>query len=489
MGAELFVRVEGVNLGNFIEDVHDLSTIRGGSFLLLEAVDRVQQHFHLEAISTGASSGFFAGPDGDAEKLRTDVEAFLGSDEQLRHATFVVDVVRGDFASARESLIALNRWRQFQQPTVAIPSRGQTPGARACALDHVRPASKTIVTGDGKHKEVSASVNVRRQFGRDRKQSFYARELKKLKDANLDGLIEQVERSEFVADIEALAADPDRKSLDGKIAVVYFDGNRFGEIQKNCRNRADLSRFDQTLKGYRQRALAALLQLVFDDRSGWVTKAGEIRLETLLWGGDEVLWVVPAWKGWELLSLFYEVSASWKFGGPLTHAGGVVFCHRSAPIHRMTKIAKELAQSAKDEIVAGAPNTHAARDLFAYQVLESFDEIGPDFAKFREKRALTDTTADLVLHGGGLRDVVTYMDVLRKQFARSKLHEIVLALRDKREHTSALIETTVSELSAEGRKALDDLFRFFGAETVGRSSDAAAKWLHIVELWDYAIQG
>ncbi|HEV2719552.1 MAG TPA: hypothetical protein VG323_06005 [Thermoanaerobaculia bacterium] len=476
MDPALYVRVEGVNLVNFVEDVHDLSTIRGGSFLLLDAVDRVRERFALQPISTGASSGFFAAPDGDSARLRGDIEAFLHDDPQLRHATFVVDVFRDEFLAARESLAAMNRWRQFQQPTVAVPSHPPRPAHEECALDHVRPAADSFHDAENRKKPVSASVKVRRDFGRQQKKAFYARELKKLGDA---ALAARVATSDFVLDLETLAAEEDCVSLDNKIAVIHFDGNKFGSIQRNCRTREELESFDRTIKTYRRTALARLLQQISDRPKQWWTPDGQIRLETLLWGGDELTWVVPAWKGWEVVALFYDVSSSWTFGKtPLTHAGGVVFCHRAAPIHRMTKIAKKLAESTKGDT---APGSHAEGDRFAYQVLESFDEIGPDFEAFRSARLPGGITGDLILRAAGLGAVAAHADVVRRQFPRSKLHDIVIAIRDRRD-PKPLIDSVVADLPRDAGDALQQLFQYFGGER-------PASWLHLAELWDYAIEG
>ena len=38
---QYYLRVEGVNLAHFVYDTQDLSTVRGGSLLLLRAVDEV----------------------------------------------------------------------------------------------------------------------------------------------------------------------------------------------------------------------------------------------------------------------------------------------------------------------------------------------------------------------------------------------------------------------------------------------------------------
>ena len=54
---EYYFRVEAVNLYNTIFDTNDISTTRGGSFLLLNAVERLKELDRLEPISIGASAG------------------------------------------------------------------------------------------------------------------------------------------------------------------------------------------------------------------------------------------------------------------------------------------------------------------------------------------------------------------------------------------------------------------------------------------------
>lgn len=539
MDATLYVRLEGVNLDNFVFDVHDLSTIRGGSFLLLDAVRRVRERFKLTAISTGASSGFFTVPPGngtrDATALRGEIERFLNDadgpprpedeTEQLKHATFVVDVYSGEdsddgFATAHESLMAMNRWRQFQQPTVAVPAHADVQDE--CAFDHVRPATRTIKKKEGEEyvkKPASASVFARRTFGIEKKKSFYEAELRQLAESIGDGPSAADEHyavtalagteMKFTNDLEVIADDKDQGSLNGKIAVVYFDGNKFGSIQKNC-DRTDLETFDRTVKSYRGTALFRLLRAINTDSRGWLT-SGEIRLETLLWGGDELIWVVPAWKGWSVLQLFYQTSRDWQFTmedksvKPLTHAGGIVFCHHVAPIHRITALAKKLADSCKESFdkMPKPADDHASRDVFAYQVLESFDHIGTDFDTFRKTRVPPDrrdlSVRELIVHGAGMDKATAAFDVVRRTFPRSKLHQIVALIRDQEgENASSMmekIEKTVGDLRPEGKRAVIELLSFFDPPSMedAKKTDswkmARTGWYHIAELWDYAICG
>lgn len=127
--------MEGVNLSSFVLDTDDLSTVRGASLLLLDSVRWIKQEIKtptLKPVTTGASSGIFEfevlDQNGDekqkvAEAVRDVVQMRLRDDPKFKHATFVVDVVGAteNFVTDREWLIALNRFRQMNSPTVAVP--------------------------------------------------------------------------------------------------------------------------------------------------------------------------------------------------------------------------------------------------------------------------------------------------------------------------------------------------------------------------------
>ena len=125
------LRIEGVNLDHFVCDTADLSTVRGGGLMLLKAITKAEAylrdaigHSRVRALSTGASSGFFALelPDDpatpSAQKLVEGLRVMLATDGSLSQATFVVSLVpySGNFARDRETLLALNRHQQMNRP-------------------------------------------------------------------------------------------------------------------------------------------------------------------------------------------------------------------------------------------------------------------------------------------------------------------------------------------------------------------------------------
>lgn len=502
---QYYLRLEGVNLDNFIYDTQDLSTVRGGGLLLLcapehaksylEGLKAVKQITALETICTGASSGIFRFEcaEDTVEEIRRGVEEHLrkvpisldgsstGKAAALRHATFVVNVVgasdeKGDptaFDLDRERLIALNRWRQMRSPSLAPPSKPTSaPDKKICEVDLVRPAARPGVLVGDTVCCVSESVYCRRRYGQSQKQEFYKRET-------------QIALGEFVQDLDQLTDFRDKGNLHHKMAVIYLDGNGFGKLQRQACGTAELQkRFDEYLRGSQKGLLRSLLENIRADIASearpnshsdwrwWDGSTHRIRFETLLWGGDEIIWVVPAWQGWRVLGFFYQRARHWTFQKHrLTHAAGLVFCHRNAPIHRIKRVAIELAGLAKEKDRAG--------NLFAYQVLESFDHPGGDLRALRKRRCPPGLSwQDLVLEGEKMGLAIGTMAEFKRRFPKRRLHRIVQDLLSRGVWAArGAIQEAEADLDHEGKKALDRLKGCFG--------EGAALWLHVLDLWDY----
>jgi hypothetical protein len=521
-----YLRIEGVNLNNFVDETQDLSTIRGGSLLLLQAVKDAQSTYSgLTEISTGASVGFFsftAGGDDEAGQLRDDVDGFLNKDN-YRHATFVVDVTResgtNSFPKDRERVLALNRWRQMAAPQIAVPSYSDT-ALSECDLDGIRPAT----VKDKKFKDtlnnVSASVAARREYGFSKKQSFVRDELNHInKGATV--------KTSFAWHFDQITKDGSRGNLDRKMAVIFFDGNGFGRIQSGLEDSKALTAFDVGIKTYRREWLASLVERM-NAEEGWIVhvddeatkdedKKPHYRFEVLLWGGDEACIVVPAWKGWRVLMDFFAASAGWTnpvaSGEKLKHAVGIVFCHHNAPIRRIKELAKRLCERAKER----------SRDesYVLYEILESFDNIGKSLdthlitrcPKTNGAKVLTSKQwieESLILDGERLNATdFAIMPRLKETLPRRKLVKFAQSLLAECPSlaidTGALRDllTACGGLAEADRSNLKKLIAGFGAdadrwltliqhpgvEDLAEQCDDANPvwWLHINALWDYMV--
>lgn len=473
---DYYLRIEGVNLDNYVYDTNDLNTIRGGGLLLLEAINTVKVSLGSDAgpqrlraqgitlrdpetITSGASWGlirFGVASDAEAAEVARAVYDIVNGEATLKHATFVVDVLskgKDSYVSDRNRLTALNRWRQMQSTSVAVPA----PGSQVvCQLDRVRPAvpDKQRIKQDWKF--VSKSVLSRRDYGKDQKTGFYKKRT-------------HTQDETFVEDFDELTAAEDHKSLHHKMAVIYLDGNGFGALQRrHCKDEKTQRAFDQYLrKECQQGALTTLLSDIKTD-ADW-KNGNKIRLETLLWGGDEVIWVVPAWKAWWMLGSFFRIAEEWSFKEEsLTHAGGLVFCHHNAPIRRIKDLAKRLGDVAKEE--------SRDRNLVAYQVLESFDHAGNDLTAFRNRRCPAAIKArDLLLDGNGMLNITDAVSNIRKNLPKRQLHRLVQSLYADADKAST-IEDDFQEMEEIG-DSIDQIKTYFGG--------GYACWLHLFDLWDY----
>ena len=453
------LRMEGVNLSHFVYDTQDLSTIRGGGLQLLNAATAAGEFLKtrgsVEALIQSASIGLFRVESAKSpEAVRAEVEGLLAS--KFPHATFVVDVneTQEDSIDSRALLLAKNRWRQMQAPTVIYPSlEGVTKSTEVCEIDMVRPAARG--------ERHSASVVSRKRFGKDRKQKFYIDEMERAGPVDPD-----LRNLTFTHDFDDLCGKSRNwGNLADKMAVVHLDGNQFGAIQaKHCGLERQVRNFSQGLRCAQAGFLTKLLKRADPDPEWRNSDYKRIRLETLLWGGDEIIWVVPAWKGWELLQFFFEECASnprpeWNPAVyPLTYAAGLVFCHQKAPIHTITKLANDLVGQVKD-----VDENDRYKNRFVYQVLESFDHIGKVGERYKR----------LVLAGEMMPRIAEAMPQVRESVSRKKLHRILKAKPgpERTEIEASIKKELISAGAAKALALIEDL------------KDVA--WEHLGELWDY----
>jgi len=471
-----YLYVQAVNLDNFIGDTQDLSTIRGGGLLLLRATERIKNKFkQLEIISTGASSGLFK----SNTDLKQQVIDYLKQDIKLKHATFLVNSIPvSDFYTDRETLIALTRWQQMQSATVIYPEL-QSLEHTICEVDFIRPSNPNHSMTKGEDTiTVSESVYQRRRYGNGQKRTFYRQEIEKLENSPIN--IKDVK--DFIREFNELTEDKKQDNLNGKMAVIYLDGNQFGKIEKHMCKEGDkdgLKEFDNTVKMHRRLFLANLLKETLG-KPTWTTPENRHRLEILLWGGDEMILVVPAWQGWWTLNYFFQCAKNWTVLDPapkssdmkLTHAAGLVFCHHHAPIHRITKLAKELAQLAK--------NKNRTTNYMAYQVLESFDYTGDDLEKFRQQRCPEGiNSSDLIISGENMDKVLSAVSPVKRIVSKGKIYRLVEAyLQGSEVEQTELTEEVEQILKSAGYDdKLNELANCFGKE--------ATLWIHLIELWDY----
>lgn len=485
------IRVEAVNFGSFILDTADLSTIRGGGLLLLEIEleDFAKESGLGPAVSYGASITNYevvCPGQAEADELCRRIETALGRKPEFAEASIFAAAaplagtdVNGWQAAVRDTRTAI-RWMQMQSPTVVYPNLIATD---IDPLDGVRPAKRRAdfwrksETGEAVEWVVSDVTYERRLNGVARKHRDYSKRF---------GC---PETQQFVNDLEQMS-DFKGKRLDGKVAVIHLDGNSFGQTfslqgkegyQKLATGiRENHRAFMGWLLGEKATDVDWLWSgTVYSNKGTEIKKRDAMRLETLVWGGDEITWVVPAWCGWWMLGEFFRQFGPVD-GVRLTHKAAIVFCHHKAPIQRITALVNTLADSAKD-----------GTNRMTYQVLESFDHLGVDATTLRDARlpALLQGTKALLVAGDSMLRLPAPLSEFRRRFPRSKLHRILQLYRSAEAEAAKLGKEELSENAMEGK--FGEIQAALGLDGgLTELQKTAATWIHIADLWDYvAIEG
>ncbi|MDD4273331.1 MAG: hypothetical protein PHG14_06335 [Desulfobacter postgatei] len=550
---EYYLRAEGVNLGNFVYDTSDLATIRGGSLLLLDAMDIVAEEIEKQipkpdsekideqinnirneiiaikhdkklskkeietekkklrkemkklekgkksgrayspTLTKGASWGLFKfqAELAQAQAVVAAVKKRFADDDRYRHACFVVNIYSPDktdeaYVISRAKAQTLNRFEQLLEPSFALSVEGEN----ICSFDKIRPAdSPGFVPGEQGKDYISESVSVRRRYGQDVKRDpavFYGKRTLGTDFSSLS----------ITKDLEQLSRcsrDLDYSHLNNKMAVIYLDGNEFGKKQQQCTNPEEQRMFDQQTRTGREKLLRDLLIEITCDVTDerWFFDRS-LRLETLLWGGDEIIWVVPAWQGWWMMKKFYQLAQDHiylqKTDGQretLYHGASLVFCKHKAPIQTIDSLSRTLAD------LFAKTSDLKKRNMFAYQVLESFDHAGSDIVGYRRMliQGLSEKDQDLLIDAKDMETIEQSIYGLKQlDFPRRKIYQIVNCYRRQDSDAADLLiqklfhETTAD--SAEEKRHKQDIKSLLD-EIQAVFSGSPIFWLHLMELWDY----
>ncbi len=541
-----FLKVEAVNFENAIFDTNQLSVVRGSSYALKQIIIQIEKRLvqaklpNYEAVTTASSTGIFCCEPKSMSKLRNIVKSYLNSKIEIDKVyfvpnelfTFVVnDVIANNYLIAKEQLTALGRFKQASSFSHALPNF-DTNAHSACALNGFLAADsdqKSIKAS--KDSKVSQSVNTRYRIGCGVRAGIYKQERE---DAcsKLSGLgaewderlkaLPDIDEYSFPSDLETLAGCHPKMSINGKVAVIYSDGNAFGEAQRkaieDAKGKRDPSEvkqeFDLKIRLERARYLTHLVDFLAS-KGALIEKDGKkiVLLETLLWGGDEMTLVVPAWIGLEVLLHYSENYMNVAIcEQKLTSSTGIVFCSHKTPIRKAEQAARELADAIKGR--AGG----RGESYFDYMVLESIDyptqslddfwttQYGPKIAKHRLPLKFNPDVQ--FLH----KRVATHLEALPRsgiyKLVDSALHHQLKTLADP-EHTdkqTALQQKGTADelplrkqrlLEAGGQpltQALNALMDIFLVMEEGKSPKPFSDqdtlfWLHILELYDYLAPG
>lgn len=466
-----YLRVEAVNLDYSVYDTHNISVIRGGSSMLLEAVNKLKNFPGLENVGTGASEGIFKFSASNAQEVKEMEEKVLAqlNADGGHFATFIISTIAANekdgFTRAVERLKSQARWRQYQQPSFVLPKK--TDLDEECFLDRVRPAAEPIPIGM-KEQNVSAAVKIRHREGRKIRNQLYRHLL-------------GVEKIEFTQDLETLSTGTDDGALEGKIAFIHLDGNRFGRIRdKLCQTENDLGKFQTLIQEQLQKpALQQILkEATAPKNSAFRTASGEIRLETLMWGGDEIEWVVPASQAWLVLQTFFKQVAGMKFKGVnLTYSAGMVFSHHNLPILQVRKYANQLCDLAKSSLEKDIAKLDETANRFVFLNMTAFDLISRDVEQFLNEFHKPAKAVDFIIAYPEMESLRNSLSNIKRYFPKNKLYEIIDALHSGKSEDE-IKKRAFTLISPSHRQttetALNELLAL-----------RANGWFLIADLWPY----
>jgi hypothetical protein len=560
--------LEGVNFVETLADTTTLSVIRGASLALLDApapalVFLQARNATYELIFGGASIALFratttaAGIERDAEALLLHLHGLgetpddTGATPPFAHLRFVAGTAPDDGAATGPAL-AQGAARRAQLAGWLPRRKSEAGTLRQCLFSQQRVAETTLTlredhaarygAQDGKVL-VSKSALARWHYGREERQRFYHRH--QGLSARLGTLIVTDNLQDMVA-LEPHQKDPKQDRYDryvnglplallGKLALVYADGNDFTAIRREMGGTPEaLGVFSERVKTVVMEGLAAAFGAVADHANGSHCRAAvfhdageekekrleQLRFETLLYGGDEIAFVAPAWFGLAMAAAFFEAvkgaTLQWNGGEwPLTFSMGIALAPVKMPIRASYELAEALSKSAKPAAKDEGADIPAAERRCNRLAIHAFESVEPPgngltalrrglFGDTRQERRddagrlWTAQHPLLALDGDGFEEAMAAFATLKKDRAvpRSQLFRMLRAAQwPQRGPTGfgahrALGDPQANEKAAEVFKDyLDGPGR--GATLTGwaeRLKDPAqaamAAWL-MTHLWDY----
>jgi len=312
----LVVSLEAQNFDMTLYDTNDLSVVRGASLWLDKLEDLCRNVLDecgatdLKRLETGSERVVFSYEGSDEGSIRNGLEASLARDLWPYFHVAVAFADSADTGKARNKSSQLRNW------TVRLPDVENSK--RPDELDRVRPATTTIQKGDNT-RHVSAMTAARLRYGKEERQLFWR--------ANIP------EGGRAADSLSDLVADPPSglpDSAQRKVALVHLDGDKFGKLAAK-----DPVRFNNDFSAFKSDLLKAVAHQAFD------VDKGLLRLEALIWGGDDMTFVMPSWQALEFLSVVQER------GKAATMTAAVVIAHHKSPIRQLNRLAGMISEEAK----------------------------------------------------------------------------------------------------------------------------------------------
>jgi hypothetical protein len=356
----MYCHIEGVNFDQTVFDTQDIATIRGSSLLLEELGDQVEkalEPFAPAKLEFGASKALFKLGRGTEAGISAAIASFAASSPWC-HLSLVYGVKENPTKAKCAAAIM-----QYQTWTVPNPGEPGAAGSLPDVLDLTRPSQVEIDHPGGGKRWVSHSVAERRSNGTRKRPAFLNRENFR-HPTDFDEILSDAGVSEQIANkLAVIAADG---IGGGKLRELYGDGAEFSEAMADMRAE-----------------LAEALNLWAINKGAHVISGDKLvpRFDALLWGGDDMTFVMPAWLALPFLEVFFRVTEGYTFKPKghqpqrLYHRAACIIANKKTPIRQM----RALASNAEWELSCALKMAKQSQDemkpancgVFSVDVFES----------------------------------------------------------------------------------------------------------------------
>ncbi|MGJ7045486.1 Cas10/Cmr2 second palm domain-containing protein [Thermoanaerobacterium thermosulfurigenes] len=355
----------------YIVENNDIKCLRGSSYLL-DNINRVRipgyfkEKFIPEAvIYCGGGNVFAVVPDNDAdiehdlERLYEDV-TITAQSAFISHKTTLKDLINDYKEVIRDCEEMLEDRKKLKLYLNVDPNYGdvnkgiedkdmvideithkpiESKSKSICKFCNLRDAHYTIQTSEGE-KGVCLSCLHKIEAGTYAKGGFH----EEFQRIHLKNFGEKQYGGKKVQGLDEIGAFKN----NGYMALIYGDGNNFGNIIKNIKNVYEMMYFSRKAESS---AFKATLEAI---RKGYEVEGEEIPFEVIELGGDDIFIITPAKSSLIMASKLIETfdkefqnKSDIDKSANVTMSIGVAISKYSTPIRNMFELANKLLKKAK----------------------------------------------------------------------------------------------------------------------------------------------
>ncbi len=490
----LVLRIEGANFDACLYDTDDLSVVLGASSLMEEMPERVKEALSKAGIDAtrqvfGGSLAVFQLQEGQVARAVNVARDCLAKDEFV-HLSFLITTGQGECVNAAANQAANFAKRQQLQAFTFQPFATED-ATRPDAFDKKRPAKKATII---KQRPASQATFDRQAFGRKQREKMFLDVIRKRTTIDERHIKFCDTLEDLVTYDQATRPHGIPETLINKIALIHLDGDRFSKAAEVITPAKFSDELEEKLGEVLDRWVQDTIGQEPDDTNGKRT----FRMQVLIWGGDDLTLVVPAWRALPVLEGFYEVTNGWKVKNcetkkevELSFTAGVTIANKKAPVRLLTRLAEASVRKAKED---------GFRNSVSFDIFESVAPMEQgELAGYRQRRLPSGMKEKQNAEDMPYAFDAKKLDVLKQTIAhlkapkedqdpvaRHKLYQL-LTIDDDAKFEEAFDTYLQRTRNLSSHAAKKSLKLPFGGEQ-GEAVEASHLRTHIfwiTQLWDY----